>query len=124
MTTDTQALAARLARYAELKERIKTLEGGAVQFNFIEQRNILAGDTFQWMGDVCVAFPAMASDIALLQGVIAELVGALERIEAHIDGYCRNESADKTRKWDNVSNVASDAIDLASPLVAKGGEHE
>ncbi len=170
MTTDTQALAARLARYAELDKKRPTLalesaeiheqglhyecpccdgqgEVDGEQYINISGKamNVLfsgIGNEFIDARNFYEQAPAMASDIALLQGVIAELVGALsasvgshEHVlveeqnqpprmdELHANGAYIARPSGKALLYKKRLERIRGAITLASPLVAKGGEH-
>ena len=69
--------------------------------------------------DICLV--TVEDALKVFQAAIAherKLAEALQRIEAHMDGYCRHESGDETKEWDSVEDVAADA--LAKHQAARG----
>jgi hypothetical protein len=120
--SDTQALAARLARYAELDKKRTQGEwfdiSGDVAALDANKRVASCGNQHakpEKKDLINAAFiasaPAMASDLRLLQGVIEELVEILSSALPYTP--------------DHIPRSAFNTIiALASPLVAKGGNDE
>ena len=121
-TPDTQALAASLARYAELSNE---LEQARESFSILPiEKCMQGGNRIADAVDVlCNEAVAMASDLRLMQGVIAELVGALEKCY-DLFSDIQNNWSDPRSECRAGRDVIVKAIVLAEPLAELGKEGE
>jgi hypothetical protein len=134
MTTDTQALAARLARYAELEidestEKAMHEAGSAASLEVFNKDSSMLATREAHKAYLIVAGKVVleqcASDIALMQGVIAELVGAGQHMQATLDSIAFRDAAHhRLHDTHPAYNNLVQAITRAAPLVAKGGNDE
>jgi hypothetical protein len=107
--SDTQALAARLARYAELDKKRTQSYDDIPKNDYGANASVLRSFHYHINSKFEALAPAMASDIALLQGVIEELVEILSSALPYTP--------------DHIPRSAFNTIiALASPLVAKGAQ--